>query len=150
LDYKILEEFSSFNVWNSLEKNRTQDEVVANLSQKEKDIIDDHVNNIDSDFEGFKSLKNSGMANLIKMHHEKLNGKGFPARLSENELSDLECALIFSSNLFSLIEYGFKQSDGVEFFKNVLTHNDRDLGRTLGHRVQKLSINLFKSFDGAA
>jgi len=150
LDVKIHESFSSFKIWESFESDRINGPLNYDLSEKEKKIIADHVGEIDFNNDHFDNIKNLQLLNLLNKHHETINGKGFPFALTENELSDLECVLIFSNNLISIVNHSFNENDGREFFKNILNYNDRDLGRTLGRRISKISVNVFKNFDEVA
>lgn len=90
------------------------------LTEKEFNIVKEHVN---SGFEIVKNLKLGKIAeNIVRFHHEKWNGMGYPLQLKGNEIP-LEAALVGISDMYDALrqEKSYKKSltheEAVEIIK---------------------------------
>ena len=105
--------------------------VKGGVSTKEIDSLEDHrqkglneglkglVEKLKSD-EGFEEvIKNKRVKNLLAYCFEKINGKGVPNGLNDNEITDLEALFIFSFNAIPFKSLVSKVGDGESLFLNI-------------------------------
>ncbi len=142
LDMRLHQKMS-FSLHEAMEKGR--EDYQAAISHLENMGLTDEVKlyktheDIAPSEEFKKVFADSGLVHLISKHHERVDASGFPHHLSEGEMSDAECLLIFLDSLFPMHEMSFARNDGKGFFKKAIGEN------TLNEKV--LSIRLEKMFE---
>lgn len=98
------------------------------LTDKEFEVVKEHVN---SGFEIVKNLKLGKLAeNIVRFHHEKWNGKGYPLSL-EGESIPLEAVIVGISDMYDTLRQE-------KAYKKSLTHEE-------AFKIIKLEAN--KSFS---
>lgn len=133
LDYGLVE-FKDFNYMLSMacESERSKPgsgESYLELhgrSQEEIFVFRDHPNRSVRALKEFAQyFKNKEVIELIRFHHEKVDGSGFPAGLYYSGLSQTEMLLSFCDNLVPFEEHIFAKEDGHKFvsmyFENLNT-----------------------------
>ncbi len=93
-----------------------------------------------------KHFTDPNLINLIMKHHERVNGKGFPFGINEDEMSDLDTIIIFLNHLISYDELSYSRNDGQQFLKNQLEcESGEDAGEIFGLRLKDIIIQVFDS-----
>ncbi|HAZ13784.1 MAG: hypothetical protein A2X86_19700 [Bdellovibrionales bacterium GWA2_49_15] len=143
LDMKLHEKMS-FSLHEAMEKGRQDYEEGLQYLEGlglplETQLYQDHeqmhenISNLFSDY---------NVALLIARHHERVDGTGFPGRLSEGEMSDVECLLLFLDALLPMQEMNFSSNDGRGYFKKaILENNLKD--KILSIRLEKMLEHIF-------
>ena len=54
---------------------------------------------------------------MMAIHHERINGSGFPKALCEHDMTDIESLVIFVNHLVPVKEFNFEKQDGVSYLK---------------------------------
>ncbi|MCK5883248.1 MAG: hypothetical protein KAG61_06135 [Bacteriovoracaceae bacterium] len=94
-------------------------------------------------YESFQALFNDpGILRLIKMQHEKVNGKGFPASVKACDLSDIESLVIFINHMIPYEDFEITPIDGMRFLKASLAEYEySDINEVLSARFKNLIVN---------
>jgi len=113
-----------------------------NLSDAEKEVVEQHAFQSISKLEGEATynFNNKSIKRLIKFHHERLLGDGFPLGLNSDELSDLEKIIIMVFQNITYDELSFTENDGSMFLKNFI--GDADQGECEARLEQQIK-NVF-------
>ncbi len=92
------------------------------LSKIEANIIETHAMSSIKETENEDAYKfaHIGIKRLIKFHHERLLGDGFPRGLNLDELSDLEKIIIMVFQNITYEEIKFVKGDGEQFLKQFI------------------------------
>lgn len=93
-----------------------------------------------------KLFADPSVANLITRHHERIDGTGFPKRLSEEEMSDVECVLVFLDALLPIQEINFTSNDGMGFLKKAMQENGLK-DKILANRLEKMIEHIFATLS---
>lgn len=99
-------------------------------------------NDIEKQFE--LNFKSDFIKSFNTYSFEKLNGKGSPQKLSEDEVSDLEGIIIFLSNALTFEDIEFKPLDGKNYLSSLLKSDNAVMG---DYRLKKLLINRFENLQ---
>ena len=122
VDIKRVEEISLYKYYeNSIERNFLSDDEVYNISirkgtltKEEKDIMNSHAT---LSYEMLSALpfpkKYSNIMHIAVNHHEKLNGKGYPRGLSEQEIA-LEDRILILAEIFEALSSNDRPYKGVK------------------------------------
>ena len=122
VDIKRVEEISLYKYYeNNIEKNFLSDDEVYNISirkgtltKEEKDIMNSHAT---LSYEMLSALpfpkKYSNIMHIAVNHHEKLNGKGYPRGLSEQEIA-LEDRILILADIFEALSSNDRPYKGVK------------------------------------
>jgi hypothetical protein len=90
----------------------------SNRSEKEKNIFQMH-SVMSAEFVETQKDKffNPEVVDIIKYHHEKSDGSGFPLGFSYSAMSDMETFLMFSDYMVPFGEHIFQKGDGMNVIK---------------------------------
>lgn len=95
-----------------------------------------------------KYLNDKTVLGLILNHHEKTIGTGWPKKISETEVSDLENILISLNQILSYEEREYSETDGVGFLKDLTSNESNvELSSLPIRRLQGLLQNVFDVED---
>lgn len=84
----------------------------------------------------------SGILRLIKMQHEKINGKGFPQCVKSCDLSDIEALIIFVNHIIPYEDLEITAVDGMRFLKTSLAEFEySDVNEVVSIRLKNLIVN---------
>ena len=127
VDIKRVEEISLYKYYeNNIEKNFLSDDEVYNISirkgtltKEEKDIMNSHAT---LSYEMLSALpfpkKYSNIMHIAVNHHEKLNGKGYPRGLSEQEIA-LEDRILILADIFEALSSNDRPYKGVKTLSEI-------------------------------
>jgi len=122
VDIKRVEDISLYKYYeNNIERNFLSDDEVYNISirkgtltKEEKDIMNSHAT---LSYEMLSALpfpkKYSNIMHIAVNHHEKLNGKGYPRGLSEQEIA-LEDRILILADIFEALSSNDRPYKGVK------------------------------------
>ncbi len=139
----------STNLISALENERNNgSEWEEALSESEKETFLNHSKNSASRASSLfsKRISNPGLVHFIEVHHEKINGKGFPLGLREGEISDIEGLIIFVNNRLPFRDLNFERGDASSLFKNLMERGAQ-LETVLTKRLKKIITNEFENRD---
>jgi len=124
-DYSFEREGYSYNLLQASEFERISGQDGRNLLKEgsELAIFDQHPYSSKSyaEMDFYQIIENKNLFELIEKHHEKFNGKGFPVGISEQEMSLLECIIIFTAAAIPYEGTEFKQNDGRGYIRKSLS-----------------------------
>ncbi len=93
-------------------------------------------------------LNDKTVLSLILNHHEKTTGAGWPNKITEAEVSDLENILISLNQILSYEEWDFTENDGMGYLKNLTSsESNLELGSLPIRRLQGLLHSVFDGED---
>lgn len=93
-------------------------------------------------------LNDKTVLSLILNHHEKTTGAGWPKKITEAEVSDLENIMISLNQILSYEERDFLEGDGVGFLKDLTSSESNvELSSLPIRRLQGLLHSVFDSED---
>ena len=127
VDIKRVEDISLYKYYeNNIEKNFLSDDEVYNISirkgtltKEEKDIMNSHAT---LSYEMLSALpfpkKYSNIMHIAVNHHEKLNGKGYPRGLSEQEIA-LEDRILILADIFEALSSNDRPYKGVKTLSEI-------------------------------
>ena len=127
VDIKRVDEISLYKYYeNSIERNFLSDDEVYNISirkgtltKEEKDIMNSHAT---LSYEMLSALpfpkKYSNIMHIAVNHHEKLNGKGYPRGLSEQEIA-LEDRILILADIFEALSSNDRPYKGVKTLSEI-------------------------------
>ncbi len=93
-----------------------------------------------------KFFNNEEILKYIIVHHERINGNGFPLRINEDEMSDIEMLIIFLNGLIPYNTFKYAKNDGKAFFKKVIYDSEQiGLNESISNRFKKIIINVMEN-----
>ncbi len=93
--------------------------------------------------DAFRSFfSDPGILRLIKVQHEKVNGKGFPNCVRTGDLSDIETLIIFVNHIIPYEDFEITPIDGMRFLKTSFAEYEyADFNEVLSERFKNLIVN---------
>ena len=83
-----------------------------------------------------KFFSNKQLVNIIKIHHEKIDGSGFPSQNNEEDFIDLERILIFLNESLSYEYSCFEKETGIDYLEKSILNGEGQL--YLSPRIEKI------------
>ena len=122
------------------------EKIISGLDAKDYDFLKKHM---EMSFKIAEEKYKQGMnypylLKQIKIHHERLNGMGFPKGLNQNEMSDLEVISVVSGYLSDVPEFDLNKKLMKGSLKEVLDGNSETKATVLSFRLEKIFRNLFE------
>ena len=85
------------------------------------------------------------LISTIKVHHENLKGSGWPNKLNDDELNDLERIVIFVESIFPCGKLAFVKNDGKEFIDLYQKNKIKDVKDIIDTRLIKIVDETIRS-----
>jgi hypothetical protein len=148
-----LKDSITFNLAQALDAERRSKDVFKKefdkLVDHERDMLDQHAHRdaelVDKMYARF--FKFSSVPVMLRWQHERALGTGFPNRVNQEELSDIEVWVSFTSRLFPIKSFEYNRFDGKGAFKSYFDtyRKNKDEFFYMGRRVFQLIDHLWSS-----
>jgi hypothetical protein len=124
-DYAFEKEGYSYSLLQASELERIAGQEGRNLLKvgAELTIFDQHpyASKSFAELDFYQIIINKSLFELIEKHHEKFDGRGFPAGINEHEMSLLESIIVFTAAAIPYDGEVFKQNDGRGYIRKTLS-----------------------------
>lgn len=92
-----------------------------------------------------KFFHSEGILKNITIHHERINGNGFPLRINEDEMSDVEELIIFLNSVIPYRCFNYELNDAKGFFKKIVYESEVfGLNESITKRFKKMIIKVME------
>ncbi len=91
----------------------------------------------------------ASILHYLKIHHEKINGKGFPLGIDEDQLTDLESILILVNHMIPYADLALEKNSGIGILKSsIVEQHYGDNNEVLTSRLSRFIVDEVNRFHG--